>query len=342
MLTRCRVRVVQRGPFAQWRSWLHCIVACLLLAPGATWPWLDASAASPSEAPPARRVVSLNPSLTAIILALGARDSLVGVDDFSARQQSDAKGIPTVGGLFNPSLESVVALRPDLVVLVPSVEQRDFRRRLEALGIRVSVFANIRLAEVLENIARLGSLVGREAQARARLHAVTEARKSIERETAGRHRPRTVLILQREPIFIVGSGSFIDEMLRSAGGDNLGSEFDEAYPRVAAEWLVAAAPEVLIDFSPEALAGVAYWERWPSLPAVQNGRVLAIEPEQVTLPGPYLDRALGLLAGALHGTAVRDAAAASSRAAASSQDGVAGASALPDPRSLEAAEIRAR
>ena len=291
-------------------SWLASLVATLLLGVAAPCSGIEALAESPLKPPPAQRIVSLNPSLTAIILALGARDSLVGVDDFSAQQQPDVAEIPAVGGLFNPSLESVVALRPDLVALVPSVEQRDFRRRLEALGIRVSVFANIHFDEVLENIDRLGRLVGREAQARERLRAVVETRKAVERATAGRHRPSTVLILQREPLFIVGSGSFIDEMMRSAGGNNLGSEFEEAYPRVAAEWLVAAAPEVLIDFSPEALAGVAYWSRWPSLPAVKSGRVLAIEPERVTLPGPYLDRALALLAAALHGAEVRDAAVA--------------------------------
>jgi iron complex transport system substrate-binding protein len=255
---------------------------------------------------PAQRIVSLNPSLTAIILALGARDLLVGVDDFSARQQPGLQGVPAVGGLFNPSLESVVALRPDLVVLVPSVEQRDFRRRLDALEIPVSVFANIRFEEVLENIDRLGRLVGREREAAARIEAVTRTRDAVERATVSRPRPRSVLVLQREPIFIVGAGSFIDEMLSWAGGVNLGAEFGEPYPRVSAEWLVAAAPEVLIDFSPEALSGVEYWSRWPSLPAVVNGRVLAIEPEKVTLPGPYLDRALELLATALHGPALAE------------------------------------
>jgi ABC-type Fe3+-hydroxamate transport system substrate-binding protein len=214
------------------------------------------------------------------------------------------KGVPAVGGLFNPSLESVVALRPDLVALVPSVEQRDFQRRLDNLGIRVSVFANIRFDEVLENIDRLGSLVGREREALARVEAVTRTRAAVERATSNRPRPRTVLILQRDPIFIVGSENFIDEMLASAGGANLGAEFDDPYPRVAAEWLIAAAPEVLIDFSPEARAGVEYWSRWPSLPAVASGRVLAIEPEIVTLPGPYLDRALEVLASALHGPAL--------------------------------------
>ena len=262
-----------------------------------------AVAAQPApERASAERIVSLNPSLTAILLALGAGESLVGVDDFSARQQKELKGIPAVGGLFNPSLESVVALRPDLVALVPSVEQRDFRRRLDALGIRVALFSNIRFDEVLENIDRLGALVGRERAALARVAAVTRTRVAVERATRNRRRPNTVLVLQREPIFIVGAGSFIDEMLHSAGGRNLGAEFAEPYPRVSAEWLVASAPEVLIDFSPEALSGVEYWSRWPSLPAVVNGRVLAIDAKQVTLPGPHLDRALVVLAVALHGS----------------------------------------
>src|SRR5687767_12078634 len=104
----------------------------LLLALGAS------GAARAAEAP--RRIVSLNPSLTAILVAVGARDRLAGVDDFSARSQPEVAGLPTVGGFFNPSLEAVVAVRPDLVVLVPSAEQRGFRRQLEDLGIAVEAF----------------------------------------------------------------------------------------------------------------------------------------------------------------------------------------------------------
>ena len=76
------------------------------------------------------RVVSINPSLTAILLALGAGDSLVGIDQVSGSQQPGLAHLPRVGGLFNPSLEAVVALEPDIVIVVPSVEQRDFRGRL--------------------------------------------------------------------------------------------------------------------------------------------------------------------------------------------------------------------
>ena len=123
------------------------LVACLITSPG----WGGATNTAPSSL----RLVSLNPSLTAILVALAADDVLVGVDAYSARQQGAVADLPQVGGLFNPSLEAVVALEPDRVVLVPSVEQKDFRRRLEALGIPVSSFKNQHFAEVLENIARL-------------------------------------------------------------------------------------------------------------------------------------------------------------------------------------------
>ena len=251
--------------------------------------------------PPAKRVVSMNPSLTAILIALDASESLVGVDDYSAKQQPAAAGLPTVGGLFNPSLEAVVALEPDLVVLVPSVAHRDFRERLEALGIPLLVLSNVDFEAVLSSIGQLGSRVGRGAAARERIAAIREVRARIARATSERSHPRSVFVIQRDPLFLVGHGSFLDELLRSAGAVNLGAEFATPYPRVTKEWLVAAAPDVILDSSSDPEPAAEYWARWPSLPAVRAGRVLAVPQGEVTLPGPYLDRSPILLAHALHG-----------------------------------------
>jgi iron complex transport system substrate-binding protein len=250
---------------------------------------------------PARRVVSMNPSLTAILLALGAGSSLIGVDEFSARQQASVRELPIVGGLFNPSLEAVVGLEPDLVVLVPSVEQRDFRERLEGLGIPVLVLPNTDFEAVLNSIEVLGARVGRADAARRR---VAEIRRALERVTAATRelpQPRTVLVIQREPLYLIGVGSFVDEMLRAAGAKNVAAEFESPYPRVSLEWLLASAPEVILDSSDDPEPAAAYWARWPSLPAVRAGRVLPVAQGVVTLPGPYLDRSLVTLARALHG-----------------------------------------
>ena len=261
---------------------------------------LLASAAGAKSAP-AQRVVSLNPSLSAIALALGAEGVLVGVDDFSARQQPALSDRPRVGGLFNPSLEAVVALAPDLVVLVPSAEQRDFKNRLEALGIRVESFENVRFDQVLENIERMGRLLGRQEEAVRRVSAIRRVRAELEAATAGASRPTTVVVLQRDPLFVVGRGSFVEEMLQAAGGTNVASRFDDPYPRVDVEWLVAAAPEVVIDMAPGSSEAVDFWSRWPTIPAVSKGRVLTLDPRLVTLPGPELDRGMRALAEAIHG-----------------------------------------
>ena len=264
----------------------------------------DAREPRPAETSGTLRVVSINPSLTAILLALGAGDSLVGIDEVSAAQQPALAHLPRVGGLFNPSLEAVVAVEPDVVVVVPSVEQRDFRSRLEGMGIRVESFENIRLEQVLENIGRLGGLVGREAEASQRIEVIRAARASAQRLTADRPHPKTLVVLQRDPVFVVGSGGFIDELLEATGARNLGAAFGEPYPQVAIEWLIDAGPEVLIDMTDEPGDPLAFWSRWPAIPAVAARRVLHLDPQIVTLPGPHLDRAVASLLEALHGRSV--------------------------------------
>ncbi|HJO24301.1 MAG: helical backbone metal receptor [Myxococcota bacterium] len=246
-----------------------------------------------------RRVVSLNPSLTATVLALGAGGLLVGVDDWSARQQPAVRGRPTVGGLFTPSLEAVVALEPDLVVLVPSAQQRALRDRLRALGIEVLELPNITLDDLLVSIERLGERLGRgEAAARR----VEEIRRAFERAAAasGQSRPRALLVIQREPLYVVGAGSFLDAMLRAAGARNAAAEFPDPYPRVDLEWAIAAQPEVILDATEGGERAERFWARWPSLPAVARGRVVAVPGDRVILPGPNVDTGLSILRAALN------------------------------------------
>ena len=278
--------------------------------------WLAAApagtvgASAPVAEPAAERVVSLNPSLTAILVALGAGDRLVGLDGWSHRQNPQLSALPTVGGLYNPSLEALVALSPDLVVFVPSAEQRDFHGRLSQLGVRVESFDPVRFDDVLSSIERLGRIVGHEAEATARVRAIREVRAGLERAVADRPRPRTVLVLQRDPLFVVGGDNFIDEMLESVGARNVAREWNEPYPRVSLEWLVAQAPEVILDSSRDADPPADHWARWASLPAVTAGRVVQLPVGAATLPGPALDDALRLLARSVHGQEVLAAAPA--------------------------------
>jgi iron complex transport system substrate-binding protein/vitamin B12 transport system substrate-binding protein len=110
---------------------------------------------------------------------------------------------------------------------------------------------------------------------------------------------RAVLVLQRDPLYVVGRGSFIDSMLATAGAENPANVFAEPYPRASLEWLIAAAPEVILDASEDPEDPLRYWARWPSLPAVASGRVHRISASEATLPGPFPERSLALLAKAL-------------------------------------------
>ena len=240
------------------------------------------------------RVVTLSPSLTAILLALGARDAIVGVDESSAQFDERVRALPRVGGLFNPSLEAIVALSPTAVALVPSAQQRELRERLEALGIEVLALPNISYEDVLRSIVVLGERVGRADAARARADAIRAAWRAARESAGASPRVRAVLVLQREPLYVVGSGSFLDAMLEAAGAENLAREFGDPYPRVSVEWLIAAGPDLILDAADPADGAAVHWKQWPSLPAVRNGRVATLD-RAVTIPGPDLDRSLALL-----------------------------------------------
>jgi len=289
------------------------LVLLAFLAWGATFQFsIPPSIAVPSIAVAAEggrtdgphRLVSLNPSLTAIVLRLGAGEALVGIDDYSARLLPELAHLPSVGGLFDPGLESIVSLHPDRVLLVAGVDQQTHADRLEKLGLEVEIYRNERLDEVLENIERLGKLLGREDAARERIRAILEMREAVALTTKRRPKPDTVAIVDRSPLYLVGGSTFLDELLDSVGARNLGRQLSDGYPRASIEWLISSRPSLLLDLTPGATAAADFWSRWPSIPAVDGGRVVDVDPTHISIPGPDLDRALQELAVAVHGEGI--------------------------------------
>ena len=297
-------RILGRVSFATPKP-ASCKPACWALVLGLTLGLVVLGASAGSGAARAEtsapRLISLNPSLTAIVLRLGAAESLVGVDDYSARLLDEVASLPRVGGLFDPALESVLALRPDRVLMVAGIDQQSHGQQLARLGLEVEIFENERLDQVLENIARLGKILDREQAAAERIAAILGMRQAVAEAVAGRERPATLAVLDRSPLYLVGSETFLDEMLETVGARNLARGLAAGYPRGSIEWLIAAKPELLLDMTPGSQDGRAFWARWPSLPAVVADRVLTLDASRISLPGPELDRALRELAVAVHG-----------------------------------------
>lgn len=284
-----------RGP-PHLATWLASSLWVLLAAacgpePAAPGPELRAPPAEP-------RVISLAPSITRIIGAIGGKQSLIAIDDFSRRIDGFER-LPSVGGLFSPDLERTVELRPTLVLAVRSAQQGGYIAQLRARDVRVEELSGHRLDEVLRSYVRVGRLIGREAEARELVARVRAELAAVQQAAANLPRRSVALVIERDPLYVVGAGSFADALIAAAGGVNVFSELDDPYPRVALEALADRRPDVLIDSTAEPGAGIdaadsarRYWGRFDWV-----GRVEAVPSGLATLPGPDLgDGARALLA----------------------------------------------
>ena len=241
----------------------------------------------------AARIVSLVPTLTEIVIDLGAADRLVGIGRFDP-EVPDHVDLPRLGDAFSVSLEAVAALDPD-VVLVNGV---GLAERLAPLapGVRIDVLPTDRLEQVHASVERLGELTGRPLAARSLrdrlLSAMTKARTRAA-ERAGSH-PRVLVIVQRRPLYVAGGGSYLDELLRAVGAENAAGDLDEAWPVLSEESVVARAPDVVLDASAGTSdPGVAA----EPLTGVAGDRVIRLgaEGEPLFRAGPRLPEALALL-----------------------------------------------
>ena len=250
-------------------------------------------------AAPPRRIVSLAPSLTEIVFLLGCDDSLVGVTRF-CNFPAAASGLPKIGGVIDPDVERIVALSPDLVLCTTDGNPRDKVRALEEMGIPCFAVAPQDLGEVFTAIERLGVLLGAADRGRAEAGALRRRARLASPSFRDVERPSVLFVVSTVPIIAAGEGTFMDELVRLAGGRNAAARFSGRYPRLSVEGLVAARPDVIFvagmsgveRFSPEVT-------RWKDVPAFRDGAVITLDGDLVTRPGPRLVTALEWISAAL-------------------------------------------
>jgi iron complex transport system substrate-binding protein len=248
------------------------------------------------------RIVSLVPSVTETVFAIGARDRLVGVTDF-CDYPAAARLKPRVGGMLAPSLETIVTLKPDLVIATTAGNREETFAQLERLRIPVYVVNPVNVSDVLDLISRLGALTGHEAEA-ARLVATLQARiKAVSERVAPLPRPRVLYVLWPDPLIVPGRGALVSELIAKAGGDSVTAEASEDYPRYSLEAAVARAPQVIVLANHGAGQGTISrekWERFTSLPAVKAGRLYTADGNLLHRYGPRVVDGLELLARLFH------------------------------------------
>ncbi|HMK39026.1 MAG TPA: cobalamin-binding protein [Bacteroidota bacterium] len=251
---------------------------------------------------PAVRIVSLAPSITECLFALGAGDQVKGVTDF-CNYPPEARGKTHVGGMINPSIEAVVGLEPDLVVLSMEGNVREDFRRLTSFGTPVFVSNPRTLEGIYSSLRALGALTGRADSARhlvARLQSREDAVRSAAR---GALPVRVLLLVSLQPLMCAGGNTFIDELIRTAGGTNLAARARGTYPAYSRESVIADDPDVIIVTS-DILSAVAalkeMFPEWGTVGAVRNDRVFSLDADLVSRPGPRALDALETLFHLLH------------------------------------------
>ncbi len=266
----------------------------LVLAIGCSSPPADVASG------PIRRVVSLAPSVTEVMYALGAGDRIVGVCG-QCNYPDAVTRVPRVGGYLAPSVEAVLGARPDLVVAVPSPGNREAVRAIERSGVRVLVVQDRTLDDLWQQIRVLAAALD-VADAGERLVADIGGRlEAVRRRVAPLPRQRALLVVGHSPLIVAGRGTLQDELLTLAGGDNVAADAGAAWPQLSMEVVVARAPEVILDAAMGTEAGGRQlFAALTTVPAVQHGRIVAVGGDALFRAGPRVADAAAALADAIH------------------------------------------
>jgi iron complex transport system substrate-binding protein len=249
-----------------------------------------------------QRVVSMAPSVTETLYALGVQDAIVAVTPYCDYPPAAQQKIH-LGGT-HPSAEQIVSLKPDLVLVPQDFIQPDLLQNLDRVKVPVFVLKSLQLEDVLAQIQMIARMF-QQGKAGDELVAVMRTRwNAVKERTQTLPRPRVLYVLNSTPLQTAGPGSFIHQLIETAGGMNIGGAMTSTYPRLALEEALARDPEILV-FPVGTAEGIpveeqAQWRRWTTLSAVKAGRLVSVPSVLVDRPGPRLVEGLESLARAIH------------------------------------------
>lgn len=251
-------------------------------------------------AAPPERIVCLVPSVTDWLVAAGAAGRLVARTAYDAHPE--LRDLPSVGGGLTPSLEWLSARRPDLVIAWPDEGSRSVVQRLSELGVPVYTARFETLAEARATVRRLALLLDLEQQVEELLGSAEAELEALAAELAGLPAPRVFWVIALDPPTAAAGGTFVDEVLRLAGGENVFGDLS-GWPVVSVEEVLQRQPDVVVlslggrDAAADRLRLLAGWRE---LAAVRGGRVHVVDPAVFHRPGPRVPWMARRLASLLH------------------------------------------
>jgi iron complex transport system substrate-binding protein len=258
-----------------------------------------------AQSPP-QRIISIIPSTTEMLFAMDAGARIVGVGNFD-RYPPEALTRPKVGGLIDPDVERIIALKPDLVVVYGT--QDDLQTQLERARIPMFLYQHAGLRDITTTIRQLGARIGSTKESAALASRIEAEITDVRRRVAGRPRPRTLLVFGRDAetlrgIYASGALGFLHDMLEAAGGTNVFADVQRQSIQTTSELAVARAPDVIVEIGVDTASAtsrnLSAWDSLPSIPAVRNKRIYQLRGDGMMNPGPRISASVRRMAEVLH------------------------------------------
>lgn len=252
---------------------------------------------------PVKRIVSLAPSVTETIFALGAQDRLVGDTDF-CDYPPEARQKPHVGSVMAPNLEEIVALKPDVVIASKAGNRIETVRALESLHIAVYGTYARSVADVLQSMQKLARVIGAEDQGNNIASSLEARLDALHQQLQNVPRVRVLFVVWRDPLISMGQQTFLADAMRAAGAESVITS-EQDWPHVSMEEMVKLQPDYLVFSADDRARGqqefaaIVDTPGWRDLRAVREKRV-AIVPDAISYPAPRLIDAIEVLARQLH------------------------------------------
>ncbi|MBN2562750.1 MAG: ABC transporter substrate-binding protein [Phycisphaerae bacterium] len=269
----------------------------------------ERTSATPASSPVPQRIITLAPNAAEIIAALGEAERLVAVSSFCV-YPPELRSLPRIGGLFDPDIEGILRLGPDLLVLRGRSETLE--RLCADRSIRLYHDPTESLDDVYTTIRELGALLDRREAAEALEREMRDRLDRIAAAVADRPRPRVFMTIARKPDSLAGiltasRGTFVHEIIARAGGENVFADLAIDYPQISPEAILAARPDVIVEAMPEAepdptltKSARRLWRQLGPTPAARNGRVYILTDDNALIPSPRVVNVIAHLAHLLH------------------------------------------
>jgi iron complex transport system substrate-binding protein len=265
--------------------------------------YIDESGRKVNITPYPKRIVSLAPSITETLFALGLDKEIVGVTMFCNYPEA-VRSKPKVGGFINISLERVVSLSPDLIIGTSDGNRRETVLQFERIGLPVYIVNPVSLEDIFKMVLDIGRITGKEDTAKKLIFNLRRRVESVVLKTSQAKKPRVFFLLSTDPMITVSRDTLHDKLITLAGGVNVAGRDTIKYPRYSIEEVMVKQPDVIIITSMKKEDNFVQlrnkWNEWKNIPAVRNNRIYIIDTDLITRSSPRIVDGLEELVKTIH------------------------------------------